>query len=74
MKVDLEEEKTKGTQGLTDEVNVSFMKLDCASLKSTEKFIEEFKSKESKLHTLILNAGLFAYELGKWACVMSLIV
>ena len=64
MKSDHESEKSKGTDGVTDSIDVTFIKLDLSSLKSTEEFIQEFKAKESKLHTLILNAAVTTYELG----------
>ncbi|KAK3096732.1 hypothetical protein FSP39_002762 [Pinctada imbricata] len=47
----------------SEERALKFMKLDCASLKSTEDFISEFKAKESRLHLLILNAGISTYGL-----------
>lgn len=55
-----EEEKAKGTTGICskEKLEVEFMALDLASLKSVENFIEAFKSKESKLHLLLCNAGI----------------
>ena len=73
MKSDHESEKSKGTGGITDSIDVTFMKLDLSSLKSTEEFIQEFKAKESKLHTLILNAAVTTYELGKYHMVLHII-
>jgi len=40
------------------EINVESMKLDLASLKSTKKFIEDFKQKNLPLNLLICNAGI----------------
>ena len=42
-----------------DHLDVSFMQLDLASLKSTTKFIDEFKATGKKLHVLICNAGIY---------------
>ncbi|KAK3098117.1 hypothetical protein FSP39_016282 [Pinctada imbricata] len=64
MNQEFAEEKARGTEGLMKEnsLDVHFMKLDCASLKSTREFIETFKQKESKLHLLLLNAGIAMHE------------
>jgi len=40
------------------ELQVEFMKLDLASLKSVNEFADEFKAKEYPLHILINNAGI----------------
>jgi len=39
--------------------NVYVLKLDLCSLKSVVEFVNEFKSKESQLHVLINNAGIY---------------
>ena len=67
MNKEFQEEKTKGTQGLieADALDVHFMQLDCASLKSTETFINTFKERNNKLHLLLLNAGIALHEQGK---------
>lgn len=67
MKADFEEEKQKGTTGLTsEELSLEFMELDLSSLKSTQKFIEEFKASGKPLHVLLCNAGLGMLPLGRW--------
>ncbi|XP_021355419.1 WW domain-containing oxidoreductase-like [Mizuhopecten yessoensis] len=60
MNVEFKEEKSKGTEGIADleELNVIFMKLDNASLKSVMSFVSEFKATGFKLHTLVCNAGI----------------
>uniref|UniRef100_A0A8W8N740 WW domain-containing oxidoreductase n=1 Tax=Magallana gigas TaxID=29159 RepID=A0A8W8N740_MAGGI len=64
MEADFEQEKQKGTSGLTSgELSVEFMELDLSSLKSTQKFIEEFKASGKPLHVLICNAGLGMHPL-----------
>uniref|UniRef100_K1QBR2 WW domain-containing oxidoreductase n=1 Tax=Magallana gigas TaxID=29159 RepID=K1QBR2_MAGGI len=61
-----EQEKQKGTSGLTSgELSVEFMELDLSSLKSTQKFIEEFKASGKPLHVLICNAGLGMHPLSE---------
>lgn len=53
-------EKQKGTKGIIQDgdIDITFMQVDLASLQSTKKFIENFKSSGQKLHTLVCNAGL----------------
>lgn len=66
MQKEFEEEKAKGTAGICskERLDVEFMALDLASLNSVENFIETFKSKETKLHLLLCNAGIAMYPLG----------
>ncbi|VDI33925.1 WW domain-containing oxidoreductase [Mytilus galloprovincialis] len=60
MKEEYATEKQKGTKGIIQDgdIDVTFMQVDLASLQSTKKFIENFKSSGQKLHTLVCNAGL----------------
>ncbi|XP_021369957.1 WW domain-containing oxidoreductase-like [Mizuhopecten yessoensis] len=60
MNQEFQDEKQKGTLGLAhyDKLCVEFMKLDCASLKSVQEFIEEFKASGRQLHVLLCNAGI----------------
>lgn len=60
MQKEFEEEKARGTTGICskERLDVEFMALDLASLNSVENFIETFKSKETKLHLLLCNAGI----------------
>ena len=55
-----EEEKAKGTVGLTNAspLALEFMQLDLASFDSVLKFCDEYKSSGRKLHVLFCNAGL----------------
>ncbi|XP_021355310.1 retinol dehydrogenase 14-like [Mizuhopecten yessoensis] len=64
MNTEFLEDKGKGTEGVSDleELNVSFMKLDNASLKSVMALVEEFKASGLKLHTLICNAGIGVHK------------
>lgn len=74
MEADFEQEKQKGTSGLTSgELSVEFMELDLSSLKSTQKFIEEFKASGKPLHVLICNAGLGMYPLSRYMCQPKLL-
>lgn len=65
MQKEFEEEKAKGTAGICskERLDVEFMALDLASLNSVENFIETFKSKETKLHLLLCNAGIAMHPL-----------
>ncbi|XP_022336407.2 WW domain-containing oxidoreductase-like [Crassostrea virginica] len=64
MEADFQEEKQKGTSGLTSgTLSVEFMELDLSSLKSTLKFVEDFKALGKPLHVLICNAGLGMHPL-----------
>ncbi|XP_052091726.1 WW domain-containing oxidoreductase-like isoform X2 [Mytilus californianus] len=60
MKEEYSTEKQKGTKGIIQDgdIDVTFLQVDLASLQSTKKFIENFKSSGQKLHTLVCNAGL----------------
>ncbi|XP_033740352.1 retinol dehydrogenase 14-like isoform X2 [Pecten maximus] len=64
MNTEFLEEKRRGTEGIADieELDVSFMKLDNASLKSVMALVEEFKATGLKLHTLICNAGIGVHK------------
>ncbi|XP_060082478.1 dehydrogenase/reductase SDR family member on chromosome X-like [Ylistrum balloti] len=64
MNTEFLEEKKNVTEGVCDleELNVSFMKLDNASIKSVMTFVEEFKASGLKLHTLICNAGIGVHK------------
>lgn len=74
MEADFEQEKQKGTSGLTSgELSVEFMELDLSSLKSTQKFIEEFKASGKPLHVLICNAGLGMHPLSMYMCQSQLL-
>lgn len=74
MEADFEQEKQKGTSGLTSgELSVEFMELDLSSLKSTQKFIEEFKASGKPLHVLICNAGLGMHPLSMYICQSQLL-
>lgn len=66
MQKEFEEEKAKGTAGICskERLDVEFMALDLASLSSVENFIETFKSKKTKLHLLLCNAGIAMHPLG----------
>lgn len=59
-------EKEKGSDNIAeyDKLDIEFMQLDLASLKSTMAFIEKFKAKYKKLHLLICNAGLLSKHKG----------
>eukprot|EP00105_Crassostrea_gigas_P044658 XP_019928806.1 PREDICTED: dehydrogenase/reductase SDR family member on chromosome X isoform X2 [Crassostrea gigas] len=65
MQKEFEEEKAKGTAGICskERLDVEFMALDLASLSSVENFIETFKSKKTKLHLLLCNAGIAMHPL-----------
>lgn len=65
MQKEFEEEKAKGTAGICskERLDVEFMALDLASLNSVENFVETFKSKETKLHLLLCNAGIAMHPL-----------
>ena len=66
MEADFQEEKQKGTSGLTSgTLSVEFMELDLSSLKSTLKFVEDFKALGKPLHVLICNAGLGMHPLSE---------
>lgn len=66
MEADFQEEKQKGTSGLTSgTLSVEFMELDLSSLKSTLKFVEDFKTLGKPLHVLICNAGLGMHPLSE---------
>jgi len=67
MNEEFEEEKRSETPNIIadDRLNVEFMKLDLASIKSTMSFINEFKASGKKLHVLICNAGIYMHQEGK---------
>ncbi|XP_033740356.1 dehydrogenase/reductase SDR family member on chromosome X-like [Pecten maximus] len=60
MNTEFNEEKEKGTKSIVDlkKLNVTFMRLDNASLKSVMTFVDHFKATGLKLHVLICNAGI----------------
>ena len=66
MKAEYEVQKEKEILGvITDgNLNIEFMELNLSSLKSTKKFIDDFKSSGRKLHALICNAGIALHEQG----------
>lgn len=66
MQKEFEEEKARGTTGICskERLDVEIMALDLASLNSVENFIETFKSKETKLHLLLCNAGIAMHPQG----------
>ena len=66
MKEDFQREKNKGTEGIIQDgdMDVRYMQLDLSSLKSTKKFIDDFKATGMKLHTLVCNAGLVFHVQG----------
>ncbi|XP_041354315.1 WW domain-containing oxidoreductase-like [Gigantopelta aegis] len=60
MNKEFREAKERGEKNIIqdDKLNVEFMLLDLASLKSTMNFIAMFKSSGRKLHVLLCNAGV----------------
>lgn len=64
IKAEYKVQKEKEIQGvITDgNLNIEFMELNLSSLKSTKKFIDDFKSSGRKLHALICNAGIAMHE------------
>lgn len=60
MNAEFEAEKDRKTPGVVDypELNIEFMKLDCASLQSVMDFVKEFKLSGRQLHVLVCNAGI----------------
>lgn len=66
MQKEFDEEKSRGATGIRfkEKLDVEYMALDLASLKSVENFIETFKSKETKLHLLLCNAGISFHRQG----------
>ncbi|KAK3097456.1 hypothetical protein FSP39_009791 [Pinctada imbricata] len=64
MNEEYQTEKKHGTPDIVtlDQLDVSFLPLDCSSLKSSKEFIDLFLAKESQLHLLLFNAGIAAHE------------
>ena len=52
------------TPGVTQTLNLEFLKLDLSSLASTMEFINAFKAKGYPLHTLVCNAGVMVTKPG----------